>query len=323
MDSAPVYFKDRKVGLVIFGVMTVIAGCGLALLVPLMIVGTQMAAKSPNPPPTAPNLLPVAAIYGVLAIVLIWLGIGSIKARRWARALLAIWSWSWLVIGVVALFGMAWLFPTIQISMQAAQPAGQPPLPPGVQSAILAVTLAMIAVLFVILPLIWALFYSSKNARATCEFRDPITRWTDRCPLPVLAISLWAAFSALSMCIMPAMHSVAPFFGLLLSGVAGAVFYLCLAAIWAYAGWRLYHLDLRGWWIVVVALVLFAISSAITYSRHDLGEVYARMGYGVQETAQIQGLIGSHFPVWSSLIFVVPLLGYFFYIRRFFIRATG
>ncbi len=323
MDSAPAAFKDRKVGLVIFGVMTVLAGCCCALLVPLMIVGTQMAARSPNPPPTAPSLLPVAAIYGVLAIALIWLGIGSIMARRWARALLAIWSWSWLVLGVVAVFGMALLFPTIRSSMQAAQPAGQPPLPPGAQSAVLAVTLAMMAVLFVLLPLIWALFYGSKNVRATCEFRDPVTRWTDRCPLPVLAVSLWMIFSVLSMGIMPAMHSVAPFFGLMLSGVAGTVFYLCLAAIWAYAGWRIYHLDLRGWWILVVALVLFAVSNVITYSRHDLGEVYTRMGYGVQQTAQIQGLIGNHFAVWSSLIFVVPLLGYLFYIRRFFNRTTA
>lgn len=311
-------FKDRYVGLIIFGALTILAGCICALFVPLVLFSAAVAAKAPNPPPAAPNVIPGAAIYALFAIVLVWLGIGSIRARRWARALLAIWSWSWLVCGVMGIITLARMLPGLRESIAAAHPSGQPALAPAAQATVIVVIFAITAVLLVLIPLVWALFYSASNVRATCEARDPVTRWTDRCPLPVLAASLWFAFGAVSMCIMPLMHSVAPFFGVILSGGAGTFFYLFLAAIWAYCGWRLYHLDLRGWWIVVVVLILFAISSVMTYSRHDLTEIYSRMGYGSEQAAQLQALMGNYIHTWSSLFFVVPALLYLLYIRKYF-----
>jgi len=44
---------------------------------------------------------PIAIIsilfYALLAVLFVWLGIGSIMARRWARALVLVSSWFWLV----------------------------------------------------------------------------------------------------------------------------------------------------------------------------------------------------------------------------------
>src|SRR5205814_1536660 len=97
----PAQFKDRKIGLMIFGAATAFLGCCCALLVPLVIFGAAMAAKGPNPPPAMPNIFPIVALYGALAGALVWLGIGSMMTRRWARAILAIWSWSWLLVGLI------------------------------------------------------------------------------------------------------------------------------------------------------------------------------------------------------------------------------
>jgi hypothetical protein len=328
MDSAilpATQFKDRKVGLVIFGVMTVLAGCCWALFVPLMIFGAQMAARSPHPPPSAPNIMPIAALHGALAVIFVWLGVGSIMTRRWARALLVICSWSWLITGTIAVAAMALMAPQLAASIQAAQPAGHSQLSGGARTAMILVPVVMVTVLMVIIPLLWALFYSGRNVKATCEARDPVVRWTDRCPLPVLAMSVWLAFGAFSMLVMPAFHSAAPFFGLLLSRAVGTVFYLCLAAIWAYSAWRIYHLDTRGWWIIAIAMVLFALSNVITYSRHDIGEVYALMGYPPAQIAEIRriGFMGGHTMAWSSLLFTVPFLGYLCYMRKFFKHGRG
>ena len=316
----PPPFKDRKVWLVIFGVATVVAGLFCALMVPLMLLGSSLAAKSANPPPVAPNLLPVSALYLVLAIVLVWLGVGSIMARRWARALLAIWSWSCLIVGLLSVASIALFAPQIAAAVKAAQPAGQPPLSDAQRIAVMLVPLVVLGFLFVCLPLIWGLFYSGKNVKATCEARDPATRWTDRCPLPVLAVVLWVAFGAFTMLLMPGFHSVAPFFGLLLSGPAGTVFYLLLACVWAWCAWALYRLDRRGWWVSVAAMVLFCLSNVITYSRHDLGDIYAAMGYSPVQLASMETLsgLGGRTMMWSSLIFVIPFLGYLLYIRKFF-----
>ncbi len=125
------------------------------------------------------------------------------------------------------------------------------------------------------------------------------------------------------MVLMPAFHAVAAFFGLLLSGVAGSALYLFLAVVWAYCAWALYRLDRRGWWVIFAAMVLFCLSNMITYSRHDISEVYAAMGYPTVQIAEIRklGFMGGTTMVWSSLVFTVPFLGYLLYIWKFFTGA--
>jgi hypothetical protein len=80
-----------------------------------------------------------------------------------------------------------------------------------------------------------------------------------------------------------------------------------------------YRLDRRGWWVIFTATILFCFSNVLTYSRHDIREVYASMGY---QTAQIaEGFMGGKTVVWSSLLFVAPFLGLLLYIRKFMTGA--
>jgi len=66
-------FKDRKIGLVILGSFTVLAGGLCALLIPLMLFGSKAGGGATN----LQLMLPAICIYGTLAVALIWLGIGS------------------------------------------------------------------------------------------------------------------------------------------------------------------------------------------------------------------------------------------------------
>jgi hypothetical protein len=111
-DPTPPAYKNRSGGLIVFGVLTILLGALSGLMVPLMLLGQAINARNPNSPPTSlAMLLPVLLMYGGLAVALIWLGIGSIKARRWARALLLIFAWSWLVMGVITVAVMTVVFP--------------------------------------------------------------------------------------------------------------------------------------------------------------------------------------------------------------------
>jgi hypothetical protein len=303
---------------VIFGAITMLVGCCSALLLPLLILARTMAANSSNPPPTSPLVFPVV-FYAFFAVALISLGIGSIQARRWARALLVIWSWSLLIIGLISIVVLAFMAPQLTAAIEAARPPGQPQLTGTARYVLMLIPIVTIGFIYVLLPLTWALFYSGRNVKATCEARDPVVRWTDRCPLPVLAVSLWLLFGALMMLLMPAFHAVAPFFGILLSGAAGIVLYLLLAFISGYSAWALYRLDRRGWLVVFALMVVLCVSNLITYSLHDLAEVYAAMGYSTAQIGQIRKLVVMNrtLLVWSSLVFTLPFLGYLLYIRKF------
>jgi len=317
-------FKDRKAGLTIFGILTVMIGLLCALFVPLMVAGQSMSQNAANAPQNHRGIFMVVTMYGGLAVTLIWLGIGSIMARRWARALLLIFAWGSLIMGVFMLIGMAVMAPQFMAGM-AAHPAGQPALPEAAKWGILIAIGGILSVIFLIIPGIWVYFYGSKHVKATCEARDPMVRWTDRCPLPVLAASLLAAFASLSTVLtVSTMHGVFPFFGVFLVGLPGILVYLVMAILWAYAAWTMYKLNLRGWWVAFVILCFMPISGAITYAHRDIMDLYRLSGYSAQEIERLQqvGFLKSQMMAWITLLSALPWLGYLLYVRKFFRREA-
>jgi len=314
-------YKDRSGGLIAFGIMTILMGVLAGMFVPLMFFGHAMAAKTNHTPVDFSLILPAVGIYGVMAVALVWLGIGSIKARRWARALMLIFSWSWLVMGVIAVTIMAFVLPKILASIPSNATPGQPAIPAEAMAAIMVFTFAFYGVVFIVLPAIWTFFYQSQHVRITCETRDPIPCWTDACPLPVLGLCLWLLFAVPMLLLMPISgHVVMPFFGMLLTGVPGAVFCLAMAALWTYAAWLFYRLNSNGWWLIFVATCVFTVSSVSTFARHDMLEMYQLMHYPKAQLEQIQlsGLLEGNRMSWLVSLSMLPFLGYLLFIRKFF-----
>jgi hypothetical protein len=247
-------YMDRSTGLIIFGVLTALLGGLCALFVPLMVFGTMAAPQSEDPSLQLRTLLPSVLFYGVLAVVLITLGIGSAKARRWARALMLVFSWSWLVFGIIAVVAAGFLLPRL---LNVTATAGQTPMPDGAKLAVVIFAMAFYGVLFVVVPGIWVFFYRSRHVKATCEARDPVPRWTDRSPLPVLAVVLWLSFGALTMLMVPLSFPVLPFFGDFLTGIPAIAGFVVLAAVWGWCAWAMYRLDGRAWWVLLLVATVF------------------------------------------------------------------
>ena len=198
-------YRDRSSGLIAFGVVQILLGMLCVLLVGLMVVGQRIAAQSTGAGPNFRMMAFSLAFYAILAAVLVWLGLGSIGTRRWARALSLILAWSWLLAGIVSLIFFAILVP----QMVQAFAAGNPGPPPAARVMMVVIPLAILGIFFIVVPGSMVLFYQSRHVQATCEARDPATRWTDACPLPVLAVSVWLGFGTFSMLCMPwAYHGV-------------------------------------------------------------------------------------------------------------------
>jgi hypothetical protein len=312
--SPPEGFKDRSTGLIIFGVLQIVIGAICVLFIPTMVAGQVMAAKATGNPPNFRMIVPGVVTYLMLAATFISIGIGSIKARRWSRALSLILGWAWLIVGIFAIAVSS--FVLFQALAATSQAQGTP------QAAIMitmVVVAAIFSVMFIILPGGLVLFYGRKDVKWTCETRDPIERWTDRAPLPVLALALMLGFGAVSMLLMPvANNGVLPMFGKLISGIPGTLLTLVFAGVWAWCGWTIYKLNPIGWWIILIAVLVFGSSAFITFRTIDIGELYRTMGYPTEQIEQMEKFsFGGNFISAIMAAGMVPFIGFLLWVKTY------
>lgn len=312
-------YENRSTGLTVFGILTILIGCLVGLFVPLLLSVQVAAAKGASSQVPQSVLLVGMLMYGGLAVLLVWLGVGSIMARRWARALLLIFSWSWVVIGVITFLIEAVTLPKMLARLSTAG-AGHPPMYSSIIMVVMIVTGLIGVVLLILLSATLVLFYKSQHVKLTCEARDPVIRWTDRCPLPVLGYCLWSALGILIMLMsLISRHGVVPFFGIFVTGLSGAVLFFGIAAVQGYATWSLYKLKPVGWWLLAIIMMLFVISTFVTYSRHDISDFYRLSGYSETQLERLKSLelLSGNSMKWLCLLSGLPLLGYLLFIKKF------
>jgi len=319
-------FKDMRTGLIAFGVIQIIFGGFCALLIPFMILGMLVSTISgkgttaPIAPMNARMMVPGVLFYAILAIWFIWMGIGSIKARRWARALILVSSSLWLIGGIGVLIFMLLLMPRMYDQM-----AKNTQMPPAAVLVMKSMMIGFMTVFYVVIPAVFVLFYKSKNVKATCEFRDPQVRWTDKCPLPVLAVSFIFGFWAASMLFMGCHRWTIPFFGFILSGVTGGAVVLIVMFISAYLAWGTYRLDIKAWWCSLFWIIIWALSTAITFSRVSISDLYEKMSFSRQQIDMIKqsGVLQTPIMAVPFVLWSLGLLAYLLYIRRYFVQPPG
>jgi MFS family permease len=313
-------YKDRRILLVVFGVFY----CAIGVLCLLLFAAMALMTLSPMMAEVGMgnSMMLSSLMYLVGAVWFIWLGIGSMLARRWARALILVSSWIWLVCGVGTVLALAALcaaaYPEIPFlpANLADMPAHMLPF--------IVVMLVFLLVIYVLLPAVLVLAYGRRNVKRTAEAHDPHIRWTDKCPLPVLAVSLvalmWSAFLPMSA----AYNWFFPFFGTFLTGWAGATVSAVVMIVIVYIAWGMYRLKISAWWTALVLYVSFGVSGAVTFAIVPSTEMYEKMGLPEQQLEAMRHMTlptGWHQGVMVGL-WVVFLVGYLFYIRKYFTKTT-
>jgi len=269
--------RDRRAGLILFGIALIVIGAISALLAVMLLAGPLAlpgAVAGAGPPP-ARALVPGVVTYGALAVMFVWLGAGSILTRRWAPPLILTTAWLWLISGLIGTALVAALLP----SAFALVDSESGPMPDQLRTALTAVLLVACSLVLILLPLALILFYRSRHVQATCDARDPVPRWTDGRPLALIGVSASLALIAASL--LPAAlgyNGVAPAFGVVLTGMSGVVLNLALMAVWVYCAWGLLRGDLRAWWAAVISVTVASASAAVTFARIDSREMLEMMG---------------------------------------------
>jgi hypothetical protein len=313
-----VALKDRKTGLVIFGIIHIIIGTFCALSVPLMIFSMLAAStldKSAAPSISTDQMILVVLLYLLLAVWFVWMGVGSILARKWARVLILISSWLWLICGAICLIVILLLMSDIFGPMAMGEE-----MPDEIAVVIQSIVMGFMAIILIIIPGAFVLFYGSKHVKATCERRDPQVRWTDKAPLSVITLSsIWGCMAIL-MLWQGFYRWAIPFFGVVLSGIPGAVVVLIYALLFAYAAWGTYKLQIKAWWCGFVLTIASGVSMGITFSRLSLLEFYEQMNMPkeslemMKELGMFQG--STYLLVWG--IGFIGFVGFMLYTKRYF-----
>jgi len=315
-------FKSKRTGLVVLGVVSITIGvmCGcLAIFLPFAMLAAQGAPEQGTPAPDARGIAFGLVFYMALAGLFIWTGIGSIRVRRWVRPIMLILAWTWLLCGVLGLAFWLVMLPDLPAAVQAAQP-NAPPLSPEAYKAISLIASAFLFVVYIALPTVFVWFYQDKQVKATLEREDPVLRWTDRCPLPVLGLSLGLAFSAFA-CIGALIYGVFPLFGVMLRGAPATMAILLVAAALAFLARATYRLEWIGWWGTVAFTAVMLVSGIATSFRIDLFEIYRQFGLSAEQIDMMRQykFLNSLTTSAVGAVTAIATLAYMVYLRRFFV----
>jgi len=303
--NAQVTYKDRKGWLIAFGVYQVLAGLIFALSAGFLFLSDNKI--------TMPRIWIIAGglMMTAIAIQRVMLGIGSIQARRWARALVLIFSCVELVTGTL----------TILVLFFMTQPALAP------DSNLSQQDIGMIRLfsnsfrilISVVIPLIFILFYGSNNVKKTCESRNPASSWTDRCPLPVLGLSIYKFIGGVALLGFIPFGFGYPFFFMVLGGMPAKLIWLVSSGLMIYAAILLYKLDIKGWLIAMILyvfyfinMVCFLLSKGFAYYFNFINEPYLQ---GIMQKTIIpnKNILSIH-----CLAIMVGVILYLIFIRKYF-----
>jgi hypothetical protein len=303
----PAGHRDRRGGLVVFGILEILTGALCAAIVAALFLVRSLAPEAAGALDQK-TVVAAASVYLAMAVILIWLGIGSALCRRWARTLLLILGWSWLLLGVMTLALLSWL--AASVTSQGA-----------LGGLFRVIAIAVIGIFCVVLPGALVVFYESRHVRATCELRDPKPRWTDRCPLPVLTNSVWLALGGFWFLTAPFLnHFVVPLFGFLATGAIATMCSLAAGAVAVYLAYATYRLRESGWWGMLAVFTLAVVSATLTFARVDLLEFYRRSGYAEEQIAPLRNLpfFTSRAMAWINAALYFLFLLYLLWLKKYF-----
>lgn len=271
--------RDRSTGLVVFGALDVLLGIFCFSLAMLLLVVSSDGLHGMRP---SFYWMAMAFLFGSTAWYIV-LGLGSIKARRWARALLVVGAWVAVFFGTLALALVLYILPEVYEVL-----ADSGSIPPPLVLGLLYFSVFVLLFLQVIFPLMAIAFYGLESVRTTCERRHPEPSWTDRCSLPLLVMGFISTLGCLSVFAGAATRYTVFLFGHVVSGWPGMLVLAGLSLACGYAGWGAFTRKMHAWWGAYALILITCSSLMLTFAELDLPVLYAHLGYSPERIEQQQ-----------------------------------
>ena len=205
--------RDRRLVLTALGVVLLLAGIGCAFLGPVELYVFYLFSEGGRFHYEGfrfgsfmfGNIAVQVAGYYLAAAVLVPLGYGHVRLRRWARSLALALLWTWSILGMpllVVLFFMT-------VSVKSFSTAGGVAL------------IALLASSYFVLPWLGMRFYQGRNVRGTFEAHDQRSGALEAHPLAILVVCLLHMFFLIAQHVPLLFGGLFPLFGTLLGGLEG------------------------------------------------------------------------------------------------------
>jgi hypothetical protein len=310
-------------------VLQALIGASAGLMAPCMVFGVILTASLPQAQRGNSLMGAVAAIVMLVlaAVFFVVTAVGAWRHRRWVRPIMLSVSAPGLAIGIASMAVMAYTFPsTMELTeklMTQGTPGGGAGAAAGAQAfmrPVMGITLALSFGMYVIIPALFVALYWSSDIQRLCERFNPKPSWTDRCPVPVLAWSLWLGIVAIGATWFP-LNGSAGAFGVMLTGWPVFAYAFVLFAVAAVLCVGVFRLHPLAWWGSVAFVVLMTVSAVLTNLNVEMIEIYRAAGLPPQqlkifETMDLSRF--SHAQLGVSVLWSAFALGYMLYLRRFF-----
>lgn len=228
--------------------------------------------------------------YYVIAAVLIPLGYGHLRGRRWARTLSSVLLWSWLVVGL----------PLVVVFILILVGSKELSLPEAVVGVVL-LALSYPAVPGLLIP-----FYRSRDVRSAFEARDPRSYPIEELPIPTLVLCSLYLFYAVVLHMPIFFNGIFPFFGTFLVEIDGILVLDALIALLLCLTWGTFKLRRWAWWGALITFSTLTVSATVTFLQSSYLDILESLDFPPREMAFLDGvpLQGSYLAVF----FGVPLL---------------
>lgn len=272
--------KDQSVGLAVFGTLEIALGIlcfSLAMLLMVVVSGAGLGGMKPI------HFWLAMGFFFFLAGWSFAIGLGCIKARRWARALSLAGAKMSLFFGAPFLAIALYMLPEAY-NLLTECGLFEPLLAMG----LLDFAVAVLALVQLVFPVAAIAFFELEGVRGTCERRHPEPCWTDRYPLPLLSMGLVSLLGSLSVFAGATTNHVVFLFGRVASGTPGLLVNLLVSAACAYAGWGAFHRKMSAWWVAYALVLSTSTSMMLTFSGIDSAMLYAHMGYSPEQIAKLE-----------------------------------
>lgn len=287
------------------GSLVMLSGLFLAAMggLSLMVPPPDAAAVAANPAIGSGSVTGAGVAILALAVCVLGLGFSLLLPRRWARALVVVFSWYVLATGVIATIGLLFRLDGLELA------PGTP-----VSTGMAVGMLVALGVPLIVFPAVLIGLLQGHAARRSVEQHDPRRRWTDLVPLPVLGLSTYLLITSLGGALGMFFVGIVPGGEPSLWETIVQVLLSCCGLVLAI---RLFKLDKPTWWAAagfLLAAALVYLKRSLAYQEY-LGQLPADQAQAMGLTAftQDSGLmaVSALLPMVAALVLLVLMRHHF------------